>query len=172
MPSTGQITRLLAEVRAGNRVAEEQLIPLVYGELHRLAAAYMRREREDHTLQATALVHEAYIKLLPQRESWQNRAHFIGVAAHQMRRILVDYARKRGSERRECEANKLQLDEALVIKLLVQFVRWHERGCGHCGLRHAKRCSTQRENGNKLQAAFSCAPGSATMITPCSTRTG
>lgn len=137
MAETGQITRLLAEARKGDRAAEDQLMPLVYAELHRLAAAYMRRERPDHTLQATALVHEAYLKLLPQRVSWQSRSHFLGVAAHQMRRILVDYARHKAAKRDGAE--KLQLDEALVMahqqpaqlvalnEALAQFAREHVR---------------------------------------------
>jgi RNA polymerase sigma-70 factor, ECF subfamily len=113
--ATGQVTRLLAEARSGNRAAEEALIPLVYAELRRLAASYMRRERADHTFQATALVHEAYIKLLPQRVSWENRSQFFGVAAQQMRRILVDHARSRNAARRAGSEKKLRLDEALVM---------------------------------------------------------
>jgi RNA polymerase sigma factor (TIGR02999 family) len=112
---TAQITQLLAEAGRGDRAAEDQLMPLVYAELRRLAAAYMRRERPDHTLQATALVHEAYLKLLPQRVNWQSRSHFLGVAAQQMRRILVDYARHRKALKREGTENKLRLDEALVM---------------------------------------------------------
>jgi RNA polymerase sigma-70 factor (ECF subfamily) len=134
-----QITRLLAEARKGDRAAEDQLMPLVYAELRRLAAAYMRRERPDHTLQATALVHEAYLKLLPQRVSWQSRSHFFGVAAQQMRRILVDYARQRKAAKREGAEKQLRLDEALVMahqqpaelvalhEVLEQFAREHAR---------------------------------------------
>src|SRR5579864_7064570 len=100
----GEITNLLIELRRGDHQAEERLVSLVYSELRRLAASYMRKERSDHTLQPTALVHEAYIKLIGQRSTnWQSRAHFFGVAAQLMRRILVDYARshsrhKRGGE--------------------------------------------------------------------------
>jgi RNA polymerase sigma-70 factor (ECF subfamily) len=115
MASSGQVTRLLAEVRSGNRTAEARLIPLVYDELRRLAAGYMRMERQDHTLQATALVHEAYLRLIPQRVSWESRAHFLGVAAQQMRRILVDHARKQKAAKRECAEKRLQLGEALVM---------------------------------------------------------
>ncbi len=115
MDKSGQITQLLAEARKGNRAAEDELMPLVYGELRRLAAAYMRGERPGHTLQATALVHEAYLKLLPQRISWQSRSHFFGVAAHQMRRILVDYARRRKAAKREGGQKRLHLDEALIM---------------------------------------------------------
>lgn len=139
MAETAQITRLLAEARKGDRAAQDQLMPLVYAELRRLAGAYMRRERPDHTLQATALVHEAYLKLLPQRISWQSRSHFFGVAAQQMRRILVDYARQRKAAKREGAEKRLQLEEALVMaheqpaELLAMhdaldlFTREHER---------------------------------------------
>jgi RNA polymerase sigma factor (TIGR02999 family) len=88
---TAQITRLLADARRGDRAAEDQLLAAIYRELRRLAAAYMRRERPNHTLQATALVHEAYLKLLPQRVNWQSRSHFFGVAAQQMRRIFNEH---------------------------------------------------------------------------------
>ena len=89
------ITRLLNEWRRGDKEALERLIPLVQGELHALASRYLSRERRDHTLQATALVNEAYLKLAGQRGvDWQNRAHFFGIAAQLMRRILVDHARR------------------------------------------------------------------------------
>jgi DNA-directed RNA polymerase specialized sigma24 family protein len=78
--SCGDLTKLLSEVAKGDKVAASQLVPLVYSQMRRLAAAYMRRERENHTLQATALVHEAYLKLVDQRSGWQSRAHFFGVA--------------------------------------------------------------------------------------------
>jgi RNA polymerase sigma-70 factor, ECF subfamily len=99
------ITRLLERWSQGDEEALDQLMPLVYDELHRLAGAYLRRERRDHTLQPTALVNEAYLKLVRQRNiQWQNRAQFFGVAAQLMRRILVDHARanyadKRGGDR-------------------------------------------------------------------------
>jgi len=94
----GDVTQLLAELQDGRPDAACQLIPVVYDELHRLARRQMRHERPDHTLQATALVHEAYLRLVNHRErTWQNRAHFIAVAAQAMRRILVDYARARGT---------------------------------------------------------------------------
>jgi RNA polymerase sigma factor (TIGR02999 family) len=125
---TAQITRLLAEARKGDRAAEDQLLPLIYQELRRLAAAYMRRERPNHTLQATALVHEVYLKLLPQRVNWQSRSHFFGVAAQQMRRILVDYARQRKAVKRDVAEKQLGLDEALVMahEEPAQFVALHE----------------------------------------------
>lgn len=114
--SPGEVTRLLAEVRNGDQSALERLAPLVEGELHRLAAGYMRRERPDHTLQATALVNEAYLKLVEQRETnWQNRSHFFAIAASLMRRILVDHARKGGAGKRGGGQRPLPLDEALVL---------------------------------------------------------
>lgn len=98
---TARITQLLIEWNEGRREALEDLLPLVYGELRRLAARRLRRERGDHTLQPTALVHEAYVRLVDQRRvRWQNRAHFYGIAAQIMRRILVDRARARGAGKR------------------------------------------------------------------------
>lgn len=114
MAPPGDITRLLADLRGGNPDARGQLIPLVYDELRRLASHYMRQERSDHTLQATALVHEAYMRLVEQREvSWENRAHFFGVAANLMRRILVDHARAKKAEKRGGLVQRLPLDQAL-----------------------------------------------------------
>lgn len=113
MPSAGDVTGLLAEIRRGNRSAESELIPLIYNELRRLAAYYMRRERPDHTLQATALVHEAYLKLSKQREvTWQNRAHFFAIAGSLMRRILVDHARAHSRGKRGGTQHKISLEEA------------------------------------------------------------
>jgi RNA polymerase sigma-70 factor (ECF subfamily) len=110
--STGEVTRLLLELRSGNPEAEARLIPLVYGHLHLLAAHYMRRERPDHTLQPTALVNEAYLRLVRQEETvWQDRAHFFRVAARLMRQILVDHARARQAGKRGGEAEKLSLDQ-------------------------------------------------------------
>ena len=95
------ITWLLEDWNRGDQSALEELTPFVYDELRRLAAHYLRNERADHTLQATALVHEAYLRLLELREiSWQNRAHFVGVMAKLMRKILVDHARRRNAEKR------------------------------------------------------------------------
>jgi|SRR5215471_8289291 len=108
---SGEITRLLTEVTNGNRQAVNQLIPLVYSELRKMARRYLSRERRDHTLQPTALVHEAYLKLVDQPGSgWRNRAHFFAVAAQVMRHILIDYARKRDAEKRGGGAGKLSLD--------------------------------------------------------------
>lgn len=114
--SPGEITALLTELQAGNRSAESRLVPLVYDELRRLARGYMRGERPDHTLQPTALVHEAYLRLIGQRGiAWQSRAHFFGVAAGLMRRILVDHARAHRAEKRGGHELKITLDEALVF---------------------------------------------------------
>lgn len=100
-PHDGDVTLLLAEMKRGNSEALPKLIPLVYKELRRLAAHCLREERGGHTLQATALVHEAYLRLVDQkRAGWQNRAQFMGVAAQVMRRILVDYARQRVAAKR------------------------------------------------------------------------
>ena len=116
VPSPGEVTRLLAELSSGNRSAESELIPLVYDELHRIAARYMHHERPDHTLQATAVVHEAYLKLVKQQKvSWQSKAHFLAVAATLMRRVLLDYARSHGRERRGGARHPLPLDEDRVF---------------------------------------------------------
>ena len=115
-PSPGEITRLLTELRRGQPEAATALVPLVYRELHRLAAAYMRRERPDHTLQPTALVNEVYMRLVQQRNiDWQSRAHFFGVAAGSMRRILVDHARAHRAQRRGGGGQKLELKESIVF---------------------------------------------------------
>lgn len=110
------VTRLLVDWGGGNQRALEQLTPLVYSELRRLADRHLRRERPGHTLQATALVHEAWMKLIDQKNvQWQNRAHFFGIAAQIIRRILVDYARTRHASKRGAYAPKLSLDEALAV---------------------------------------------------------
>lgn len=101
-PTSHEVTRLLVALQHGDVDASDQLIRLVYTELHDLASHYMRHEREGHTLQPTALVHEAYLRLVDQRGStWQSRAHFYGVAAQAMRRILVDHARRKSAAKRE-----------------------------------------------------------------------
>ncbi len=108
-----QVTSLLLRWRAGDKAALDALMPLVYGELRRLAHLYLQRERPGHTLQSTALVHEAYARLVDQNvPDWQNRAHFFAVAAHLMREILVDYARARRAAKRGGGACKLSLDDA------------------------------------------------------------
>ncbi len=100
--SAGDITALLSRWRKGSPEAEEQLMTLVQAELRKLAAGYLRRERGGHTLQPTAIVNEAYIRMMPQRGvAWANRAHFFGIAAKMMRRVLVDHARRRRAAKRE-----------------------------------------------------------------------
>ena len=109
-----QITEMLQDWSDGNREALEMLLPLVYDELHRQAARFLRRERAGHTLQTTALINEAYLKLIDQHEvKWQNRAHFFGIAAQAMRRILVDYAKTRHREKRGGADENLPLEEAM-----------------------------------------------------------
>jgi len=115
MPS-GHITQLLTQLTGGNRAAVDELTPLIYRELKRIAGGQLRNERPGHTLQATALVHEAYLKLVDQRDvSWQNRAHFFGVAAQAMRRILLDYAKQRVREKRGGGQHRTTLDEGLAV---------------------------------------------------------
>jgi len=116
MPESRDVTLLLSALTRGDEAAASKLIPLVYDELRRLAASYMRREHQGHTLQATALVHEAYLKLVEQRSvTWQSRAHFFGVAAQLMRRILIDHARGHLRQKRGGEHKKVSLDEAFVF---------------------------------------------------------
>jgi RNA polymerase sigma factor (TIGR02999 family) len=111
------VTVLLTAWRDGSGAALEQLMPLVYGELRRIAEHHIRRERPGHTLQPTALIHEAYIRLLQggQQPSWENRVHFFGVASRLMRQVLVDWARRTQSQKRGGEAAKVSLDEALAV---------------------------------------------------------
>lgn len=100
-PASGEVTRLLGELSKGSAGAEAELIPLVYDQLHRLAASYMRGERPDHTLQATGLVNEAYLRLVSQKDAeWRDRAHFFGIAARLMRQILIEHARARHAAKR------------------------------------------------------------------------
>jgi RNA polymerase sigma-70 factor (ECF subfamily) len=116
LPSSGEITGLLTKLKAGDRQAESELVPLIYGELRRLARGYMRRERPDHTLQATALVHEVYLRLMEEHPvDWQSRAHFFAVAAQLMRRILVDHARAHNAAKRGGDAPKVFLEENLIL---------------------------------------------------------
>ena len=114
--SSSEVTQLLRAWADGDSDALDKLIPLVYQELHRLASRYMRKERHDHTLQTSALVNEAYLKLVDQKKvRWQNRAHFFGVSAQLMRRILVDHARTRASLKRGAGTTKLSLDNEAVV---------------------------------------------------------
>ena len=113
---THQVTELLDAWSRGDKEALDKLMPLVYEELRRLARQHMRRERAGHTLQTTALVNEAYLRLADQRRAqWQNRAQFFGVAAQLMRRILVDHARSRHRLKREGDAHKVSLDQAATV---------------------------------------------------------
>jgi RNA polymerase sigma-70 factor, ECF subfamily len=111
----GEVTQLLKAMKSGDQSAMERLLPMVYSELHRLAAAYMRRERQDHTLQPTALINEAYLRLAGEGLDWQNREHFFGVAANVMRRVLVDYARAHKAQRRGGDLKRVELEEWLAI---------------------------------------------------------
>ncbi len=115
MPKTDRaaITDLLRDWNAGNPEAAEKVLPLVYDELRRIAASYFRNERRGHTLQATAIVHEAYVRLLEDSGvEWQNRAHFVGRVAHMMRHILVDHAREQKAAKRGGQAYRVTLAEA------------------------------------------------------------
>jgi RNA polymerase sigma-70 factor (ECF subfamily) len=112
---SGQVTRLLKAMHAGDAQASQDLLPLVYAELHRLAKSYMRRERPDHTLQATALINEAYLRLAGEEIDWKNRAHFIGLSAQVMRRVLVDYARAHNAEQRGGGLQRVEMQEELAV---------------------------------------------------------
>lgn len=117
MPTTShEVTQLLLAWSAGDKAALDRLMPLVYDELHRLAKAYMHRERAEQTLQTTALIHEVYLRLIDASQvRWQDRAHFFGVAARAMRQILVTAARDRGRQKRGGGALHVSLDEALLV---------------------------------------------------------
>ena len=111
-----EVTRLLIEWEHGNKAALDQLMPLVYDELRRLAAHYLQQERSGHTLQPTALVNEAYLRLVDQRNvDWRNRAQFFGLAAQMMRRILVNHAEARKAAKRGGDAERLPLDDSLCL---------------------------------------------------------
>ena len=114
--SPPDVTDLLRRVSDGDKQAEEELVPEIYRELRKIAASYLRRERPDHTLQPTALVNEAWVKLSKQRDvQWESRAHFFGIAAQVMRRILVDYARRRRSGKRGGGIPFVQFDDSLGV---------------------------------------------------------
>lgn len=115
-PSQSDVTELLVSWSNGNQAARDQLMGVVYDELHRLARRYMRRESPGHTLQTSALLNEAFLRLVDQKNvQWQNRAHFFGIAAQMMRRILVDHARSRNYAKRGGGARAVSLDEALIV---------------------------------------------------------
>jgi RNA polymerase sigma factor (TIGR02999 family) len=115
-PSRNEVTQLLVAWGNGDQTALDQLMPLVYSELHRLAHRHIKKERPGHTLQTSALLNEAYLRLVDQREvHWQSRAHFFSVAAQMMRRILVDYARSRRYAKRGGDAQQVSFDEELIV---------------------------------------------------------
>jgi RNA polymerase sigma-70 factor, ECF subfamily len=137
-----KLTNLLVAWRGGDAAALEKLMPLVYSELRRIAEHYLRRERSDHTLQPTALIHEAYLKLAQGgMPDWQNRAHFFGVASRIMRQVLVDWARRNCAGKRGGEAAKVNIDDAIVMSpdrgsqllalddSLTALAQFDERGC-------------------------------------------
>ena len=114
--SSKNVSELLAAWSNGDQTALDQLTPLVYDELHRLARRYMRRESPGHTLQTSALVNEAYLRLVDQKKvHWQNRSHFFGIAAQLMRRILVDHVRSHGRAKRRGDAQRLSLDATVIM---------------------------------------------------------
>ena len=124
-----EITQLLAEWSDGNQAALDELYPLVYEELHRLARRYMSRERKGHTLQTTALINEAYVRLVDQRNvQWANRSHFFAISAQIMRRILIDHARRHGYAKRGGGARQVSLDETATVLQddLSEFLRLYE----------------------------------------------
>jgi RNA polymerase sigma factor (TIGR02999 family) len=115
-PPTPDITRLLVDWSEGRREALDQLMPAIYQELHKIAGSYLRRERAEHTLQPTALIHEAYLRLVgPNLPSFKSRTHFYGVAAHVMRQILVEHARARGAAKRGAGGQKVSLDDVTLF---------------------------------------------------------
>lgn len=115
MSEENQVTALLQQVRGGDRQALDRLVPLVYGELRRMAASYLRRENPNHTLQATALVHEAYMRMVgPKQPDFENRTHFYGIASRVMRQILVDHARKSMAAKRGGAESDLPLDHLAI----------------------------------------------------------
>ena len=116
MSETPNITQMLRQWSDGNREVLDELMPLVYDELHRQAARFLSRERSDHTLQTTALINEAYLKLIDQRQvNWESRTHFFAISANLMRQILVDYARAKKREKRGGDLVKLPLEEAALV---------------------------------------------------------
>ena len=123
------ITQLLQNWVRGDEQSLDELTPLVYNQLHRIAARIFRAERPDHTLQTTALVHEAYARLVDVEIDWQDRSHFFALAARMMRRILVDHANARATEKRGANANKLPLDDVIVVspELGDEILNLHER---------------------------------------------
>lgn len=127
--STNEVTQLLVAWGNGDQAALDQLMPLVYSELHRLAHRHIKKERPGHTLQTSALLNEAFLRLVDQRDvQWQGRAHFFSIAAQMMRRILVDYARSRRFAKRGGDAQQVSFDEELVVsrQLSADVLRIHD----------------------------------------------
>ncbi|MEQ1764797.1 MAG: sigma-70 family RNA polymerase sigma factor [Pyrinomonadaceae bacterium] len=115
MSGKDEVTKLLADIRSGSETAPDELLPVVYDDLRRLARSYFANERKEHTLQATALVHEAYIRLVNWEDvSWQNRAHFFAVAAEVMRKVLIDHARGKNAAKRD-GGDRVLIEEALNL---------------------------------------------------------
>ncbi len=114
-PDRQLVTQLLQQWSGGNKQALDELMPVVYEQLRRIASNCLRAERPDHTLRATALVHEAYVRLIDSDVTWQDRVHFFAVSARMLRRILVDHARSRNREKRGGEFEKIPLDEAVIV---------------------------------------------------------
>jgi RNA polymerase sigma factor (TIGR02999 family) len=115
--SPGEITRLLLAWKSGDTGALDELIPIVYGELHRMAERYLRNERPGHTLRPTAIVHEAYLRLIGrQTADWQNRSHFFAIAAQSMRRVLVEYARQRGARKRGGRGDRFLVETEVLVE--------------------------------------------------------
>jgi RNA polymerase sigma factor (TIGR02999 family) len=114
-PAHNTVTRLLQQSRAGDKAAFDELMPFVYQQLRKLAANCLRSERPDHTLPPTALVHEAYLRLVDSNVAWEDRVHFYAVAARAMRRILVDHAKARNREKRGGGAGKVSLEDVVVV---------------------------------------------------------
>ena len=114
-PDHQQVTRLLQQWSGGSKEALDQLMPVVYDQLRRLAASYLRSENRDHTLRATALVNEAYVRLVGANVNWQDRVHFFAVSARVLRRILVDHAKSNNRQKRGGEFEKIPIDEAILV---------------------------------------------------------
>jgi RNA polymerase sigma factor (TIGR02999 family) len=114
-PDHQQVTRLLQQWSGGSKEALDELMPVVYDQLRRLAASYLRSENRDHTLRATALVNEAYVRLVGANVTWQDRVHFFAVSARVLRRILVDHAKSNNRQKRGGEFEKIPIDEAILV---------------------------------------------------------
>lgn len=139
-PAPGEVTQLLKAMHGGDPAAAEHLLPMVYTELHRLAQAYMRRERPDHTLQATALIHEAYLRLAGEDIDWNSRAHFIGLASHVMRQVLVDYARGHAAQRRAGGLQRVEMEDHLAIAPeRLDEVVWVDEALEHLAAENARQ---------------------------------